>query len=129
VLAAATGLGGRDRKIGSDAERARVNVTRAIRSALARINDHDPALGHRLDITVHTGTFCIYQPDQRAEVEWIVRSRSAGRGWGRHLTQTLTPRDRFEFTSHPERLVLLALLVDERAGLPVIHMLRRVTVL
>ena len=42
-LAAATGLGGRPRQLGSDSERARLNVTRAIRSAIARIRDRAPA--------------------------------------------------------------------------------------
>ena len=44
-LAGAVGLGGRDRKTGSDAERARLNVTRAIRSALKRLSEHEPVLG------------------------------------------------------------------------------------
>ncbi|HLX78642.1 MAG TPA: hypothetical protein VKR27_07120, partial [Acidimicrobiales bacterium] len=39
-LAAAIGLGGRDRRVGSPAERARVNITRAVRAALARIREH-----------------------------------------------------------------------------------------
>jgi len=71
-LAAATGLGGRDRRMGSDAERARVNVTRAIRSAMARIQEHNPEMGRHLELTVRTGTFCAYQPDPRAKVTWTV---------------------------------------------------------
>jgi hypothetical protein len=69
-LKAATGLGGRDRRMGSDAERARLNVTHAIRSAMARIREHHPALGHYLEQTVRTGTFCAYVPDPRAAVDW-----------------------------------------------------------
>jgi hypothetical protein len=69
-LGAAVGLGGRDRKSASNAERARVNVTRAIRSALDRIVEHSPSLGRHLATTVRTGTFCSYQPDQRAPVSW-----------------------------------------------------------
>ena len=65
-LAAAVGLGGRDRKTGSAAERARVNITRAIRAALSRIRAHSPALADHLDATIHTGTFCSYAPDPRA---------------------------------------------------------------
>src|SRR5262249_62292013 len=41
-LAAATGLGGRPRQLGSESERARLNVTRAIRTAIARIREHAP---------------------------------------------------------------------------------------
>jgi tetratricopeptide (TPR) repeat protein len=69
-LAGAVGLGGRDRKTGSDAERARVNVTRAIRSALKRISDHDASLGHRLGTEIKTGTFCVYVPDPGDEPVW-----------------------------------------------------------
>jgi tetratricopeptide (TPR) repeat protein len=69
-LAAAVGLGGRDRPAGSAAERARVNVTRAIKSALARIEIESPALGAHLHRTVRTGTFCSYSPDPRLPVPW-----------------------------------------------------------
>ena len=69
-LAGAVGLGGRDRKTGSDAERARVNVTRAIRTALKRIADHDPALGARLGAAIKTGVFCVYEPPAGDEPEW-----------------------------------------------------------
>ena len=69
-LAGAVGLGGRDRKTGSDAERARVNVTRAIRTALKRISDHDPALGRSLGGAIRTGTFCSYEPPPGDERVW-----------------------------------------------------------
>jgi tetratricopeptide (TPR) repeat protein len=69
-LAAAVGLGGRDRRAGSAAERARVNITKAIRAALARIRVHSPALASHLDATIHTGTFCSYTPDPRAPITW-----------------------------------------------------------
>ncbi len=69
-LASAVGLGGRDRKAASDAERARVNVTRAIKAVLERIGEHSPALARHLDATLHTGTFCSYVPDPRASLRW-----------------------------------------------------------
>ncbi|HTN24770.1 MAG TPA: AAA family ATPase [Solirubrobacteraceae bacterium] len=69
-LAGAVGLGGRDRKTGSDAERARVNVTRAIRTALKRISDHDASLAHRLGTEIKTGTFCVYVPDPGDTPVW-----------------------------------------------------------
>ena len=50
------GLGGRDRPTGSAAERARVNVTRALRTAIDRVTEHDPGLGHHLRTCVRTGT-------------------------------------------------------------------------
>lgn len=61
-LAAAVGLGGRDRKLGSEAERARVAVTKAIRFALDRIEQADEGLGEYLNATIRTGTFCVFQP-------------------------------------------------------------------
>jgi AAA ATPase domain len=61
-LAAATGLGGRPRRLGSEAERARLNVTRAIRAAISRIRDRAPDAAAHLDATVRTGTRCCYTP-------------------------------------------------------------------
>ncbi len=69
-LAGAVGIGGRDRKTGSDAERARVNVTRAIRTAIKRITEHDATLGHHLGTDIKTGTFCVYEPDPGDEPAW-----------------------------------------------------------
>jgi hypothetical protein len=69
-LAAAVGLGGRDRKAGSAAERARVNITRSIRTALSRIRVHSPTLAGHLGATIHTGTFCSYTPDPRSPITW-----------------------------------------------------------
>jgi hypothetical protein len=58
--------------VGASAERARVNVTRAVRTAIKRIADHDAALGRELEGTVRTGTFCSYEPDMRRPVAWQV---------------------------------------------------------
>jgi hypothetical protein len=69
-LAAAVGLGGRDRKAISPAERARVNITRAVRTALVRIREHSPPLADHLDATIRTGTFCSYSPDPCAPISW-----------------------------------------------------------
>jgi hypothetical protein len=69
-LARAVGLGGRDRRAASHAERARLNVTRAIRSAMANLAHADPALGEHLSRTVRTGRYCSYTPDPRAPITW-----------------------------------------------------------
>ena len=69
-LAGAVGLGGRDRKAASAAERARLSVTRAIRSAMTRIEHGSPELGGHLDATIRTGTFCSYNPDPRVPILW-----------------------------------------------------------
>ena len=73
-LAGAVGLGGRDRRASSDAERARVNATRAIRSTLRRIVSHDARVGRLLDRTVRTGMFCAYEPDPERPIVWDVET-------------------------------------------------------
>ncbi|WP_035125917.1 ATP-binding protein [Conexibacter woesei] len=71
-LSRAVGLGGRDRKAGSAAERARVNVTRAIRGAVRAIAEHDARLGHHLERSVKTGIFCTYDPGPPGPDTWRV---------------------------------------------------------
>jgi CheY-like chemotaxis protein len=69
-LAAAVGLGGRDRKAASDSERARINVTRAIKAVLDRIAEHSPDLARHFEATLRTGTFCSYVPDPSSPLRW-----------------------------------------------------------
>jgi hypothetical protein len=69
-LARAVGLGGRDRRAASHAERARLNVTRAIRAAMANLAGANPALGRHLASTIRTGRYCSYNPDPRAPITW-----------------------------------------------------------
>ena len=69
-LGAAVGIGGRDRRTSSAAERARVNVTRAIRTAIERLRLQSPALGAHLDAAVSTGAWCRYAPTPDSEVRW-----------------------------------------------------------
>ena len=71
-LARAVGLGGRERRAGSHAERARVNVTRAIASAVQKIAEHHAGLGRHFSATIKTGTFCSYVPDPRVPVGWVL---------------------------------------------------------
>lgn len=55
----ALGLGGKARAAaGSVSERARVNVQRRLKDAIARIAEHDPAIGRFFEKSVRTGTFC-----------------------------------------------------------------------
>jgi hypothetical protein len=61
-LATATGLRGRTRAFPDQGERARVAVGKAIRRALARIDDADPVIGGHLRQAVHTGARCSYWP-------------------------------------------------------------------
>jgi hypothetical protein len=71
-LGRAVAIGGRDRRSGAHAERARVNVTRAIRAAIRRIGGYDAALGRELGAAVRTGAFCVYEPDPRRPRSWRI---------------------------------------------------------
>ncbi|WP_371483143.1 hypothetical protein [Kitasatospora sp. NBC_00315] len=62
-LSAAYGLGGRVRRTGSAAERARTTVTARIRAAIDRIAHEHPPLGRHLANAVRTGTLCVYEPE------------------------------------------------------------------
>ena len=72
-LARATGLGGRRRRLGDAAERARTTVTARIRDAIGRIERVHPELGRHLRASIVTGTRCSYRPAET--VRWSV-SRS-----------------------------------------------------
>jgi tetratricopeptide (TPR) repeat protein len=61
-LARGVGMGGRGRRAGAAAERARVNVQRRIRGAIRKLGESLPELATYLDRTVKTGTFCSYEP-------------------------------------------------------------------
>src|SRR5260370_39761195 len=69
-LARAFGLGGRDRRAGSTADCARLNVTRAIRAALQKISERDTTFGQVLDRSIRTGSFCSYVPGSVAALSW-----------------------------------------------------------
>ncbi len=73
-LKRAVGLGGRDRPTGSDAERARINVARSLRRALAAISEQAPLLGAHLDESVRTGGHCLYLPGPDRPLVWSVES-------------------------------------------------------
>ncbi|HTJ42528.1 MAG TPA: AAA family ATPase [Kofleriaceae bacterium] len=61
-LARAVGIGGKIRRSGSAAERARSNVTRRIRAAIEHIAESCPRIGAHLSRSIRTGTFCSYEP-------------------------------------------------------------------
>ena len=62
-LGAAYGLGGRARRAGDPAERARTTVTSRVRDAIGRIDAELPELGRHLRASVRTGTYCVYAPE------------------------------------------------------------------
>jgi hypothetical protein len=63
-LSAAYGVGGRARKAGDVADRARKAVTSRIRETIARIGKEHPALGRHFENAIRTGIFCSYQPER-----------------------------------------------------------------
>lgn len=69
-LALAVGLGGRDRKSGSEAERARSAVTKRIKTSISRIGEVIPSLRSHLTVRVKTGYFCSYNPSPERPVAW-----------------------------------------------------------
>ena len=69
-LAAATGLGGRARRLSDPAERARKTVSARVRDALSKIAQVHPPLARHLRDTVHMGTHCEYAP--RPRVAWTL---------------------------------------------------------
>ena len=69
-LASAVGLGGRNRRSGSEAERARSAVTKRMKSSIKRIGEAIPSLGSHLATRVRTGYFCSYNPQPERPVAW-----------------------------------------------------------
>jgi hypothetical protein len=61
-----------DDATGAAGERARINVTRAIKAAVRRIAEQEPELGHLLRGTVRTGATCRYEPDPGMALTWEV---------------------------------------------------------
>ena len=61
-LAAAAGLGGRDRRLGDETERARKTVSARVRDALSKIERVHPELAVHLRSALRMGTVCSYAP-------------------------------------------------------------------
>ena len=61
-LAAAAGLGGRDRRLGDETERARKTVSARVRDALSKIERVHPELATHLRGALRMGTVCSYTP-------------------------------------------------------------------
>jgi hypothetical protein len=71
-LRRAVGLGGRDRPQGSESERARINVARNIRRAIAAIDKVAPQLAAHLTVSIRTGHQCRYGPEPAARIDWTI---------------------------------------------------------
>ena len=71
-ISRAVGLSGRDRRAGSAAERARLNVSRAIKTALQKVSEHNSSLGELLSRSTRTGSFCTFVEDRDAKIMWAL---------------------------------------------------------
>jgi tetratricopeptide (TPR) repeat protein len=69
-LSAAIGMGGRDRRSRSVAERQRQTVTKNIRATIESIRRHDPVLGRHLATSIKTGLSCVYFADPDRKIHW-----------------------------------------------------------
>jgi hypothetical protein len=56
-----------------NAEQSRVTVTKRIKAALAKIQQHHPSLGHHLTTCIKTGHFCSYTPNPAQPISWVLR--------------------------------------------------------
>jgi len=57
----------------ASAEQFRVTVTKRIKAALTKIQEHHPSLGHHLTTCVKTGHICTYTPNPEQPVAWVLR--------------------------------------------------------
>ncbi|MEV6910158.1 AAA family ATPase [Amycolatopsis sp. NPDC051071] len=67
-LRRAAGLGGRTRRLGDEAERARKTVTARIRDTFRKLDEQHPVLAAHLRASVTTGSSCRYAPGDK--VPW-----------------------------------------------------------
>ena len=65
-----TGLGGRGRRTTTESERARVNVTRTLRTVIGHICAAAPQAGAHLQASVRTGLECRYDPAPGGPSRW-----------------------------------------------------------
>ena len=70
-LAAAAGLGGRDRRLGDETERARKTVSARVRDALSKLDRVHPELAAHLRGALRMGTACCYAPAE--PITWKIR--------------------------------------------------------
>ena len=55
-----------------NAERARLAVTKRIKAAVEKIQEHHPALGQHLVASIKTGSRCAYLPGPHDSISWSV---------------------------------------------------------
>ena len=123
-ISRAVGLGGRDRRAGSAAERARLNVTRAIKSAIQKIGEFNAELSELLDKSIHTGSFCSFSDDRQNSIEWRFTIEDAepapssiDTAPAQPVPQTSLPQfdDRTRFVGRAEELTVLRRCLEQSA--------------
>ncbi|HJW36989.1 MAG TPA: hypothetical protein VJ420_00040 [Candidatus Udaeobacter sp.] len=102
-LASAVGLGGRNRRASSDAERARCAVTKCIKKAMQKIGEAMPSLGYHLAARIKTGYFCSYNPHPERPVNWKVLTASL-RPVCDLKSHNVTPKVTQETVTHTRRI-------------------------
>ena len=76
--AAPSASGGRDRPSASSVEKARINVARSVRRAIAAVGTALPALGAHLEVSIVTGRSCRYAPEPATALRWTVERSAEG---------------------------------------------------
>lgn len=66
-LSKSLGLGGKQRKVNDQVDKARSAVTWRIRSAIKKIKESHESLGNHLSKSIKTGTFCSYNPERKMD--------------------------------------------------------------
>ena len=77
-LSRAVGLGGRDRRAASAAERTRQSVSRGLKTVMKRIAEQEPTLGALFTRCIKTGTYCSYNPESGFSTTWEVETALSG---------------------------------------------------
>ncbi|MGI9284362.1 MAG: alpha/beta fold hydrolase, partial [Pseudomonadales bacterium] len=70
VLNEGLGLGGRQRMLNSETEKARKAISARVRSTIKRIGAVHPALAEHLNHRISTGTFCSYSSPE--PIDWLI---------------------------------------------------------
>ena len=64
-----SGLGHMARMTSGSVDKIRSAVTLRIKSSIKKISNEHPALGKHLSVSVKTGTFCSYRPEEK--LHWM----------------------------------------------------------
>lgn len=64
-VAKSSGLGGSPRLVSNSVDKIRSAVTLRIKSCIKKISNEHPSLGKHLSISIKTGTFCSYRPEEK----------------------------------------------------------------